>query len=212
MGSMSPLPNSENVEVFQPATSKLFAWTCWAVSAFGIVVSVLYGGTAVFAGVVPLLFVAYLGWLLFWRPAVIVSDAGVILENPFRVVEVPWEALVQVDTRYSLTLVTPRRKYSAWAAPAPGIWGGRNAHPDHLRGLPESSYGPGKSVRPGDLKSTDSGAAAQIVRTRWQQLLASGGVESGRAEEAQVRSDVVWSRIAVAVILAVAGYAAILMS
>ncbi|WP_309105897.1 PH domain-containing protein [Arthrobacter sp.] len=208
---MSPLPNAENVEVFQPGISRLFAWACWAVAVFGIVVSVLSGGTAALAGILPLLFVAYLGWLLFWRPAVIVSDTGVTLENPFRVVEVPWEALVDVDTRYSLTLITPRGKYSAWAAPAPGIWGARNAHPGHLRGLPESSYGPGNSVRPGDLKSTDSGAAAQIVRGRWQQLLESGSVESGRAEKTPVRSAVVWSRIGVAVILAGAGYGAILL-
>jgi hypothetical protein len=208
---MSPLPNAENVEIFRPGISRLFAWTCWAVAAFGMGVSVISGGPAGLAGILPLLFVAYLGWLLFWRPAVIVSDTGVTLENPFRLVEVPWEALVQVDTRYSLTLITPRGKYSAWAAPAPGIWGGRNAHPDHLRGLPDSSYGPGNSVRPGDLKSTDSGAAAQIVRTRWQELLESGRVESGRAEETRVRSAVAWPRIAVAVTLAVAGYGAILV-
>jgi hypothetical protein len=208
---MSPLPSAGNVEIFQPRVSRLLAWACWAVATFGVVASVLEGGPRALAGVVPLLFVAYLGWVLFWRPAVVVSDTAVVLENPFRVVEVPWEALVQVDTRYSLTLITPGRKYSAWAAPAPGIWGGRNAHPDHLRGLPESSYGPGKSVRPGDLKSTDSGAAAQIVRIRWQQVLESGLAEPGRAAEINVRSTIVWSRIAVAVVLAAAGYGAIVL-
>ena len=45
---------------------RLFAWACWAVAAFGIVVSVLSGGVAALAGPPPLLFVAYLGWLLFW--------------------------------------------------------------------------------------------------------------------------------------------------
>lgn len=208
---MSPLPSAGNVEIFQPRISRLFAWTCWTVTSFGVVATVVAGGPVALAGAAPLLFVAYLGWLLFWRPAVVVSDDGVILENPFRVVEVPWEALVQVDTRYSLTLITPRRKYSAWAAPAPGIWGGRNAHPDHLRGLPESSYGPGNSVRPGDLKNTDSGAAAQIVRKRWQQLLESGVVESGHAAETNVRSTIVWSRIAITVVLAAAGYGAVVL-
>jgi hypothetical protein len=208
---MSPLPSAGNVEIFQPRVSRLFAWTCWAVTSSGVVATFVAGGPGALGGAAPLLFVAYLGWVLFWRPAVVVSDTGVVLENPFRVVEVPWEALVQVDTRYSLTLITPRRKYSAWAAPAPGIWGGRNAHPDHLRGLPESSYGPGNSVRPGDLKNTDSGAAAQIVRKRWQQLLENGVVESGHAAETNVRSTIVWSRIAIAVVLAAAGYGAIVL-
>ena len=135
---------------------------------------VVAGGVPALAGAGPLLLIAYLGWLLFWRPAVVVHDAGVSLENPFRAITVPWAALVQVDTRYALTLVTPGRSYGAWAAPAPGIWGGRNARPEDLRGLPDSTYGPGNSVRPGDLKSTDSGQAAQLVRARWQQLVESG--------------------------------------
>lgn len=208
---MSPLPSTGKIEIFQPLVGRLFAWTCWAVAMLGMLASVLAGSPRAVAGAAPLLFVAYMGWVLFWRPAVVVSDTAVILQNPFRVVEVPWEALVQVDTRYSLALITPCRKYSAWAAPAPGIWGGRNAHPDHLRGLPESSYGPGKSVRPGDLKSTDSGAAAQIVRARWQQLLEDNLVESGRAAEINVSSTIVWSRIAIAVFLAAAGYGAIIL-
>ena len=114
------------------------------------------------------LLVAFLGWQLFWLPAVVVHDAGITLENPFRTIVVPWAALVHVDTRFALTLVTAEKSYTSWAAPAPGIWGGRHARPEDLQGLPATTYGPGKSVRPGDLKTTDSGQAAQLVRARWQ--------------------------------------------
>ena len=71
----------------------------------------------------------------------VVHDGGATLENPYRTIDVPWAALVNVDTRYALTLITPHAKYAAWAAPAPGIWGGRNARPEDLKGLPAASYG-----------------------------------------------------------------------
>jgi hypothetical protein len=135
-----------------------------------------------------------------------VHDGGITLVNPFRSILVPWAALVNVDTRYALTLITPGRSYASWAAPAPGIWGGRNARPEDLQGLPGSSYGPGSSVRPGDLKTTDSGEAARIVRTRWQELIDSGRLEQGRAETTPVTVTFHWAAIAAVVLLAGLSY------
>ncbi|MDQ0238219.1 PH domain-containing protein [Arthrobacter bambusae] len=208
---MSRAPYAGNVEIFKARTSKIFAWICWAVAVFGVVVTLVAAGPRSLPGTTPLLFVAFLGWLLFWRPVVVVRDSGVALENPFRTIDVPWDALVQVDTRYALTLVTPRKKYPAWAAPAPGIWGGRNARPEHLKGLPGTTYGPSSSVRPGDLKNTDSGAAAILVRTRWQDLVEAGRVEPGRAEDASVTVAIGWFRIAATVALAAASYWAVFL-
>lgn len=208
---MSREPHAGNVEIFKARTSRLFAWICWAVAAFGVVVTLVVAGPGALVGATPLLFVAFLGWLLFWRPAVVVLDSGVTLENPYRTIDVPWDALVQVDTRYALTLITPRKKYPAWAAPAPGIWGGRNARPEHLKGLPGTTYGPGSSVRPGDLKNTDSGIAAALVRTRWQSLVESGHIEPGRAEDALVTVTVGWFRVAATVALAAASYWAVFL-
>ena len=177
------------------------AWLAWGVGLLGLVVTVARPRSAGLLGTAPLLLVAFLGWQFFWLPAVVVHDGGVTLENPFRSVEVPWAALVHVDTRYALTLVTARRSYAAWAAPAPGIWGGRNARPEDLRGLPDTSYGPGNSVRPGDLKTTDSGQAARLVRGRWQALVESGALAAGEAATTAVSVTPRWAAIAVAVVL-----------
>lgn len=192
MGGMSTAPHAENAAIFKARTNKWFAGLAWLIAGVGLVSTALSGGAEAVPGIGPLLLIAYLGWLLFWRPSVVVHDAGVRLENPFRSVAVPWAALVQVDTRYALTLITPSRSYDAWAAPAPGIWGGRNARPEDLQGLPGSTYGPGHSVRPGDLKSTDSGQAARLVRARWQQRLESGAVDAGSAEDTPVTVTVRW--------------------
>jgi hypothetical protein len=203
---MSTLPHAGNAAIFKARTNKWFAGFSWFVGAAGLAGLLMAGGVAALAGAGPLLLIAYLGWLLFWRPAVVVHDAGVTIENPFRAITVPWAALVQVDTRYSLTLVTPRRSYGAWAAPAPGIWGGRNARPEDLRGLPDSTYGPGKSVRPGDLRTTDSGQAAQLVRGRWQELVEAGQLDTGAAETTPVSVKFRWPEAAVTLLLLVLSY------
>jgi len=198
---MSTVPHAGNAAIFKARTNKWFAGFSWFVAAAGLAGLVVAGGLPALAGAWPLLFIAYLGWLLFWRPAVVVGDAGVTIENPFRTITVPWAALVHVDTRYALTLVTPGKSYGAWAAPAPGIWGGRNARPEDLRGLPDSTYGPGNSVRPGDLKTTDSGQAAQLVRGRWQQLVDAGLLDAGAAETTPVIVKFRWREAVAAVLL-----------
>ncbi|XAS66315.1 PH domain-containing protein [Micrococcaceae bacterium Sec5.7] len=206
---MSTVPHAGNAEIFKARTNKWFAWISWLVAAFGLLVTVLTGGPGALVGAGPLLLIAFLGWLLFWRPAVVVDDAGVTLENPFRSVAVPWAALVNVDTRYALTLVTPGKSYASWAAPAPGIWGGRNARPEDLQGLPGTSYGPGQSVRPGDLRGTDSGQAAQLVRTRWQELVEGGSLDTGTAENTPVTVTVRWTELGASVLLIAASYWAV---
>jgi len=209
MGGMSTVPAAGNVEIFKARTNKWFAWLAWAVAVVGLVVTVASAGAAALSSTAPLLLIAVLGWQLFWMPAVVVHDGGATLENPFRSIEVPWAALVHVDTRYALTLVTAQKSYAAWAAPAPGIWGGRNARPEDLQGLPDTSYGPGRSVRPGDLKSTDSGQAARLVRTRWRELVESGSLATADADTAAVAVRPRWAAIGVDVLLLAASYWAV---
>lgn len=198
---MSSVPHAGNVEVFKAPTNKWFAWLSWLVAALGLVVTAAAGGPAALLGAGPLLLIGFLGWLLFWMPSVVVHDGGITLENPFRSVLVPWAALVNVDTRYALTLVTPDRSYVSWAAPAPGIWGGRNARPEDLKGLPSATYGPGRSVRPGDLKTTDSGQAARLVRRRWEQLVEAGTLDAGNADATAVRVTFRWGAVAATAVL-----------
>lgn len=206
---MSSAQHAGHVEIFKARTNTWFAWLSWAVAAFGIVVTAVTAGPGALAGTAPLLLIAFLGWQLFWMPAVVVHDGGVTLENPFRSVLVPWAALVHVDTRFALTLVTAENSYTSWAAPAPGIWGGRNAGPADLQGLPATTYGPGKSVRPGDLKSTDSGQAARLVRARWQELAESGELKAGDAATTAVQVTFRWAAAGAVVLLLAASFWAV---
>ncbi|MEO3933977.1 PH domain-containing protein [Micrococcaceae bacterium Sec7.4] len=206
---MSSAPHAGTDEIFKARTNKWFAWLSWAVAAFGIVVTAVSAGPGALTGIAPLVLVAFLGWQLFWMPAVVVHDVGISLENPFRSIAVPWAALVHVDTRFALTLVTAEKSYTSWAAPAPGIWGGRNARPEDLQGLPATTYGPGRSVRPGDLKSTDSGQAARLVRERWDELVESGRLSAGDAASTRATVTYRWAAITVDILLLAASYWAV---
>lgn len=123
---------------------------------------------------------ALLGWTIFWRPRLTVTPAGLVVVNPWRTHRVGWGELVDVQTRFMLTLVTAGRRIEVFAAPGPS---GLTA----LRGRPDPAAGAGRRIeepslgdwnaRPSDSSSTDSGVAARVVRGHWQDLV-EGRVET----------------------------------
>jgi len=190
-------------EQFRPRTSKTLAYIMWAIAVIALVSS-LASGAAGLLGIPLALAVAFAGYWLFWFPKVMLDDDGVTLVNPVRTIAVPWAALVTVETKFALKLVTPARSYTAWAAPAPGVVGTFRAKPHDAHDLPSSSYGPGGSMRPGDLKNSDSGAAAYLVRTRWAALVEAGLLDVEQTETAAVGVRPNWLHVAAAVVLALA--------
>ena len=81
-----------------------------------------------------------------------------------------WSSIRRIDTKYSLTLETGSGVVRAWAAPAPSRYAGFLANKSEAEHLPESSFIGKGLVRPGDLTSSDSGVAAYIIRSHWEQL------------------------------------------
>ncbi|MDE0545728.1 PH domain-containing protein [Microbacterium sp. C7(2022)] len=112
---------------------------------------------------------AFAAWAAYWRPSVRIDDDAVSVENIFRTITVPYGNIQRIDTRFALTLFTETQRVTAWSAPAPGRHRLLLAQREQGRHLPESSYLAG-TVRPGDLVNSDSGAAAYLVRRRWEQL------------------------------------------
>lgn len=189
--------------VFRPRTSVWFTAVAMIIAGAGLGPLVAADGPEALLRGWPLIGVAFGGWWLFWYPAVIFEDRGVTLRNPVATIRVPWSALIDVDTKYALRLVTPSGSYTAWAAPAPGVWGTHAGKPEHVSNLPATSYGPGGFIRPGDLKGTDSGYAAYLTRSRWQQLVESGDLDVDTMDRAQRAWN--WPYIAAAVLLVVLG-------
>ncbi|MEY3561182.1 MAG: hypothetical protein RL068_334 [Actinomycetota bacterium] len=144
------------------------------VVAIALFVSVLIGlwvteGFWAFAiSVPPMALVSFVIALLYWFPRVEVDEGGVRLVNVLRTHYVSWGAIELIDTKYALTLQALGKRYTAWAAPAPGRHSAVFASKDQGAHLPESTYLAG-TVRPGDLITSDSGAVAAYVRRIWEQ-------------------------------------------
>lgn len=151
-----------------------------AVSA--VVVAVTAGAVDAMLTVPWLLLLVATCWAFFWRPSVIVSDAGVRLVNVTRTIDIPWPAVHDVDTRFALTLHTAYGRFGAWAAPAPGAG---TALRSSMRARRTSSRDPESVIETssmGDIAGSASGEAATIVRRRWERLRASGFLDDPHLE------------------------------
>ncbi|MFW6776238.1 PH domain-containing protein [Nocardioides sp. CPCC 205120] len=116
-GSGGPTPY---VQVYRPGFARALGGTLVALAVAVVVLLVITGGPDAllrYTGGVAL--VGLVGYLGYWRPHVLVDEHGVEVRNPLRSVRVPWTALLLVDGRYGLRLVTAEGRYDAWAAPAP---------------------------------------------------------------------------------------------
>ena len=204
---MSSSHGTPDTTVFKPRTSVWFTAVGVLVALGGSVSVVASEGLSGILLVTPLAGIAYLAWWLFWYPAVVLTPDTVVLRNPTAVIRVPLTALIDVDTKYALKLVTAGGSYTGWAAPAPGIWGTHAGKPEHVTGLPSTSYGAGGSIRPGDLRNTDSGYAAYLVRTSWEELVEGGSVDVD-APGSVVRTWN-WVHLATAAVLVTASMAAL---
>lgn len=165
-------------------------WSAWEV-----------GGTPSLLRALPwLAAVGVLTWAAYWRTEVRIEEEGPVLVNPVRTVAVPWAALVEVRTRYALTLVTPHGAYRAWAAPGPGRHAAASATAVDLRAVPRSGFDTRGSVAIGDLPRSPSGVAAAELRRRWSELAEAEAIPLGEADTTPVV--VRWDRWTILLIVA----------
>lgn len=153
----------DHTQTFQPTFGRVLTIAVTAIAVVSLVLTAIgdVGDALRYLG--PTLLIPALTWALFWRPAVTVGTEGVEMRNVAQSVDIPWESIESVDTKYSLTITAGDRTWSAWAAPAPGMVAARRANRAEGKHLPPSTYASG-AVRPGDLTSSLSGQAALMIR------------------------------------------------
>lgn len=162
----------------------IVAWALLAAVAAGVLLT---------PGALPALVATLLGaagsavlvWAVLWSPRITVDDNGVRVVNVLAEHILPWEALIHLDTQYSLTLHTPHRRVRATAAPAPGQLVSFRATRAQKKRLDRPR---GEDIRPGDLPGTDSGRASEMVRDRWEARREAGLIEAGIADQMRVTS------------------------
>ncbi|KQV07548.1 PH domain-containing protein [Leifsonia sp. Root112D2] len=146
--------------------------------------------------------IGYVGWFAFWAPTVRVSPGEVVIDNPTREIRLEWAQIVRIDTKWALEIHTRDRRFTAWAAAAPGRHTAMRQSRGELKHLPESSYLAG-AIRPGDIPTSDSGAAAAAIRHQWEALRDGGFLDEARAEHEHPRVRTHWVRLAILAALVV---------
>jgi hypothetical protein len=107
--------------VLVPAGSRVLSAAVVIVCAVIEVALVLYGQFDTLLRATPAVLFAAVGVIvLFWLPRVRVTAELIEVTNPLRTETMDWQAIREVGTRWSLTLVTEHRTITAWAVPAPG--------------------------------------------------------------------------------------------
>lgn len=163
----------ETMTVFRSRFGRVFSVVTWVVLVAATIPTLVDANTLVRG--LPLAALLGFGvWAIFWRPALIVHDKGLHIRNVVTTVDVDWGAIQQVDTKWGLTIYTDRGRVSVWAAPAPGRHTAFRASRREGQHLPESTYLAG-TVRPGDLASSESGAAAAFIRREWERRRGASG-------------------------------------
>jgi hypothetical protein len=66
--------------------------------------------------------VAFATYAVFWAPLIRVNPQHIEILNPLRTSVIPWSAVADVSTGWSLAIVTDTQRFSAWAAPAQSPW------------------------------------------------------------------------------------------
>ncbi len=178
-----PIQAALDSTTLRPLFGKVLVVLMWLICASALVGLILESDPLAFFRYVALIaFAAYGVWILFWSPSVTITPAGVTVRNLLRSFDVSWPAIERVDTKFALTLFTASRKIVAWSAPQPSRFAAIRTSRAEIRNLPESSYGVGGSIRPGDLPASASGLAALYVRRYREQLRVAGLLDSGVTE------------------------------
>lgn len=154
-----------------------------ALCVVALVSSMVHDGFSALWTVGPwMALVALVMWAAYWNPKVIVDDGGVHMVNILRTVTVPWPAIKDIETKWSLTLVTAYGKYTAWAAPAPGGMAAARAANRRARlGVDQAGHGD-DATHVSATQSSPSGFAASTIRDRWEQLRRDGHLDAPRLE------------------------------
>ncbi|WP_309615621.1 PH domain-containing protein [Salinibacterium sp.] len=185
---------------FRPVFGRVLSVVVAIIAVFGLAGFIVAGDGEGLAryGWGMLLMVA-LAYALFWRPSLDIAEQAITVRNVFSTVTVPWAAIQRIDTKYALTLYTREGTIAAWASPAPNRYASHNAAASDAR-LASNGMG---AVRPGDLLSTGSGAAAFVIRRHWEELREDGLLDAG-SDTGNMRRDIHWPVIIVLGVLTVA--------
>ncbi len=159
-----------NPEKFRPTSALVMGWVLIAFFTGLTLQAIFYAGTlealvtSLASGIG-----AFVSYLWFLKPYVVIFDEGITIVNPTKEIKVSWDLVEEIETKYSMSILVNNKTIYAWAAPVPSRRHAKNLHKTDftpLRGdLP---------IRLGDSPGSDSGVCAYISRLRRKNFISSG--------------------------------------
>lgn len=151
----------------RPRSSRVLGGAMVVVAALGLVGVLATGRLELIAhGIPPLGLLGFGAWAVFWRPAVRIGPARLAFINPLQTVETTWPAIQDVQTRWSLAVVTAHGVHTAWAAPKPSRMTSALSVRRDVRGLADYAAERRRQQEPG--RATGD-IAAHLVTMQWSQ-------------------------------------------
>lgn len=196
--------------VLRPHGVRVLAATTWALLVVFLGLTALEDPVAALRFSPSAALVALVVHALFWRPRIDVDADGITLANVVRDTRVPFARLDDVRTRFALTLETVEGTFTSWSSPAPGRTSALSLSRRDTRGLAAMGQPCDLGVSASAAPNTDSGAAALLVRHRWEVWREHGGSPDPVGADRITRSWDVPLICGFAVLLALSALAAVL--
>ena len=162
-------------EVFRPRTN--FAWAIVALA----LISLFAANSFLVVGfslqmISELLICAILASLVYaiWiKPKLVLKDDVIEVVNPLRTELIPYQEVLNLETKWALTIVHQRGKTKVWVAPATGKqrWIAEKKFGWYGKGVVPLSEGRGDSSETmSESLQSSSGQAAYMIRERLKRL------------------------------------------
>lgn len=104
--------------VFRSRSGWLLCAAAWVLIALAFAAQVVQDGVSATKHLPVYLLVAWVIWMLFGAPKVVIGSDEVVLHNVLRRVRIPWATVSEVQPQMTLTIYVGAKKYRAWAAPS----------------------------------------------------------------------------------------------
>ena len=157
-------------EVFRPRSNYIWASISFTLLSLFAANSVMVNTSAgqTFLEIVSFIILGGFTYLLWIRPKLVLRSEFIEVVNPLRTEIIPYSEVVELDTKWALTIIHNRGKTRVWVAPASGKrkWIADNTFRWYGSNVPLSdSRNPASENMSASLDSL-SGQAAYMIRER----------------------------------------------
>lgn len=193
----------------KPLFSRILAALVVAICVLGEIGVIVYGRLDTIIEAVPAIaLVGFGAFALFWAPYVRVGPAAVEIINPLRSYVITWPAILDIQTRWGLTLKTEKLTVSAWASPARSRYASLSQSRRDGFGRPVFVSETSRKPSGDRVPSSVAGLAPMLITEQWERYRDAELLGSVEGEGVTVRWHSITAIILGAlVVLCVVGFA-----